>query len=157
VLAVGRLSRAAVFAGATLGGACWTSSTPAKTTPVEDRKVTPIDVDTAVARGTIRGTVRDAANGGPLAGVRVFLVQENGASQQGITDERGEYVFSGLEPANYVVRYQPNHLRQSPTEVSVTLEPEAGQRADLSVDLPAPDPGPCCKPYGAPPARRRVV
>ena len=156
MIGVGRLSRAAVFAGATLAGACWTSSTPAKTT-VEDRKVTPIDVNTAVARGTIRGTVRDASSGDPLAGVRVFLVQESGASQQGLTDERGEYVFSGLEPANYVVRYQPNHLRQAPTEVSVTLEPEAGQRADLSVHMPAPDVGPCCKPYGAPPARRRVV
>ena len=33
----------------------------------------------------------------------------------------------------------------------------AMQHMDLVVPYEEPDRGPCCKPYGAPPARRRVV
>lgn len=157
-MTAGRLSRAAVFAGATLAGACWTSSSPQQTTPIEEKQGPVEAKPSAVAPGEIRGVVRNGASGAALAGFRVLLrSNETGASQQGLTDQNGEYVFSGLPAGSYVVSYQPNHPRQGPTEVSVTLAADAGQRADIAVYFPEPDRGPCCKPYGAPPARRRIV
>ena len=151
-----RLGRAAIFAGATAVTGCWTSSTKAHDTNTVEHK-TVETTPAAVPPGSIRGVVRNGETGQPLAGFAVTLVAEAGAVQQGVTDQKGEYVFTGLEPGNYTVTYQPSHPRQPPAEVPVTLHPEQGERADLSIVFPAPDRGPCCKPYGAPPARRRIV
>lgn len=142
-----------MFAGATLVG-CWSGSTK-QTDTVEHKQV---EVKPGpVPPGTIRGVLKNGANGQPLAGYQVTLQAENGASQEGTTDQRGEYEFTGLEPGNYMIRYPATQPRQRPSEVAVTLHPEQGERADLSIYFPAPDRGPCCKPYGAPPARRRIV
>jgi hypothetical protein len=145
-----------VFAGATLAGACWTSSAP-RTTPVEqDRRVVETK-ESAIAAGSIRGFVRDGATGAPLAGIAVMLHGDDGRAMRGISDENGEYVFAGLPPGTYTITYQPNHPRHAPTNVTVTLTGDTGQRADLSIFVPAPQQHNIPMPYGAPPARRRIV
>jgi hypothetical protein len=151
-----RLGRAAIFAGATLT-ACWSGST--KSNPIEHKQVDkPVETAPgAPAPGSIRGIVRDSRTNQPLPNFRITLVQESGATQDAVSDRNGEYVFTGLEPANYTVTYQSNHPRQPAVERPVTLQPEQGERADITVYFPEPDRGPCCKPYGAPPARRRLV
>lgn len=130
-----------------------------RTTPIEDnaqqRATDP--APPAVAPRTIRGFVRDVDTGEPLPGVLVSLHAGDGDYRESWTDDRGEYVFVDLEPGTYTVAYVPRHPRDSGTEVQVTLAEGAGQRADLEIEAPRPDLGPCCKPYGAPPARRRVV
>lgn len=157
-LPVARLSRATVFAGAALAGACWTSSAP-RTTTVEDKTHERVEEPTPkpVAPGTIRGVLRDLTTRAVLANTPVTLHTDDGMQRRSVTDDRGEYVFTDLPPGTYIIAYDPMHPRQSPTLIQVTLADGVGQRADLEVYVPSSDPGPCCKPYGAPPARRRVV
>jgi hypothetical protein len=160
VAAPGRLGRAAVFAGATLAGtACWTDAPAPRTTPIEHRH------DNAwaakhddLAPGTIRGVIRDANNGHPLPGFPVELRSADGRiSQQAMSDQYGAYVFTGLTPGAYVVEHQSGNPRQAPMRVEVSLSVDAGQRVDIPVYMQPIDKGACCKPYGAPPARRRIV
>jgi hypothetical protein len=83
------------------------------------------------------------------------------------TNERGEFQFLDLAPGSYTLIADPGYENARPQDgpvmqmpVVVQLEPNANERRDLSVVKPppyVPDTGPCCKPYGAPPARRRVV
>jgi hypothetical protein len=151
-----RLGRAAIFAGATLT-ACWTGSSPRKDDTIEHKQGVVEQKPGAIPPGTIRGTLRNAANGQPLSGYQIILVSDSGQSQTAVTDPNGEYAFTGLQPANYTVSYEPKNPHQDSAEHPITLQPEAGERADLSILIPPPDRGPCCKPYGAPPARRRIV
>ena len=161
----GRLSRAAVFAGATLTsaaltGACWTGSAPPTTTPVDDTQTQgPVEANpAAIPAGTIRGVVRNHATAAPVIGVRVMLrADATGALMQGLTDEHGEYVFSGLAPGSYTITNQPNHPRQAPVQISVELPADTGARGDFAIAVPAPNHSNIPMPYGAPPARRRVV
>jgi hypothetical protein len=160
VASPGRLGRAAVFAGATLAGtACWTDAPAPRTTPVDTRH----HDDWAakhddLAPGTIRGTLRNGASGQPLPGYPVTVRSRDGQTvQDAVTDQYGAFVFTGLMPGEYTVMHQPNNPHHSVSQIQVTLSVDAGQRVDLPVYVPPPDRGPCCKPYGAPPARRRIV
>jgi hypothetical protein len=156
VLSAARLGRAAIFAGATLT-ACWSGSKKQNEHEQVDTTTTTRPASGPVAVGTIRGIVRDSRTNQPIARFGVTLTREDGATQRAATDNNGEYVFTGLEPANYTVGYPPTHPRERPNERPITLQPEQGERADITVYFPEPDRGPCCKPYGAPPARRRLV
>lgn len=153
----GRLGRAAVFAGATVAGsACWSQAQPQPRDHTVERDT--VDVKPGpLAAGTIRGFVRDGATGRVLPSFEVTLMGPDGSIAYAISDRYGEYVFANLPPGEYIVQYPAPHPRQSPLEMPVTLGTDKGQHADLTVYLPEPDRGPCCKPYGAPPARRRVV
>ena len=152
--AAARLGRAAIFAGATVASACWTSSSGSHDTTVENK---PVDTKTGpIAPGTIRGSVLNQ-NRAYVPNFPVTLQSESGAEMHTTTDAHGEFEFRGLEPGNYTVFYQPNNPRQTPAMTAVTLHPEQGERADLVIYPEPVDRGPCCKPYGAPPARRRIV
>ena len=74
------------------------------------------------------------------------------------TDANGEFVFRDLPPGTYGIVFQepdrPNS-NMNMTEVAVTagaITEARGMYEPIPVDT-----GPCCKPYGAPPARRRIV
>lgn len=152
-----RLGRAAVFAGATLAGtACWTDKPAPRTTPIEhSRRVD--DKTSALAPGTIHGVIRDARTGQPLPGFPVMLRSGGAVTQSTTSNQYGEFVFTGLTPGDYVLEHQPNNPHQGPSQIDVSLSVDAGQQVDLPVYQPEPDRGACCKPYGAPPARRRLV
>jgi carboxypeptidase family protein len=154
-LAAARLGRAAIFAGATITSGCWTSSSSSArdTTVQKQEQVAP---NPGIPPGTIRGVVRDQ-NGAYVPNFPVVLEAENGTTINATTDAHGEFEFRGLEPGNYTVSYQPNNPRQTRATAAVTLQPEQGERAELTIYPPPIDRGPCCKPYGAPPARKRLV
>jgi hypothetical protein len=145
-----------VFAGATLAGtACWTETKTARTTPIEQ---THVDTKpTTPPPGTIRGVVRNADNGQPLAGLSVMILLRDGNTIYATSNAKGEYEFTKLPPGEYTVEYASGDPRQRPQGVRVTIPETTGVYADVNVLLARPDPGPCCKPYGAPPARRRFV
>ncbi|HEU4610710.1 MAG TPA: carboxypeptidase-like regulatory domain-containing protein [Kofleriaceae bacterium] len=154
-LPVGRVGRAAVFAGATLATTgCWTSAPPPRTTPVEH--VEAVHADSPLPVGTIRGVVRDSG-GTLLSGYTVYLRWPSGETRATTSNANGEYVFGGLPPGRYAVEYRTGDPRQPPASLPVELTTDTGARRDLEIFfVPYPDTA-CCKPYGAPPARRRIV
>ena len=185
--AAGRLSRAAVFAGATLAG-CYTSASTPQPPPPDDHHEhevvvqpppPPVDagpfsqpppdasttVQQPVASNELRGRVTVAPDGHPLVRHEVRLFAQGQQARTTHTDRSGEYVFQGLPAGTYnlvVDQLPPNNPRQSPRPPirrQVHVADGASARADVTVHAPPPviDRGPCCKPYGAPPARRRVV
>jgi len=155
VVPLGRLSRAAVFAGATLAGACWTSSSAPRETPIEHELVE--TKPSPPTPGTIRGVVRNGANGQPLPGFTIILQLDSGEIRYATSDQQGVYTFVNVAPGTYALSYQTNTRQGLAVSGQVTLGADAGAQQDVSVTFPEPDRGPCCKPYGAPPARRRIV
>jgi hypothetical protein len=167
----GRLSRAAVFAGA---AACYTNPAPAQqittppppppdnTTTVQEQQqfAQPPDdaaTATATANGTIEGTLFDA-NHRPENGTWLVCRGQNGGELRVQTDANGHYKFADLPPGNYEIE-TPWHGNPNAAPPARRVQVAAGQtaRVDLTLYSPPVDRGPCCKPYGAPPARRRVV
>jgi protocatechuate 3,4-dioxygenase beta subunit len=149
------VGRAAVFAGATLATTgCWTSAPPPRTTPVEH--VEAVHAEPRLPAGTIRGLVHDGS-GTPLSGYNVYLKWPSGETRATTSNANGEYVFGGLPPGAYTVEYRTGDPRQPPASISIELSADTGVRHDLEINfVPYPDTA-CCKPYGAPPARRRIV
>jgi hypothetical protein len=155
LVTAGRLGRAAVFAGATLAStACWTDAkTP--TTPIDHKQSDA--KPTTPPPGTIRGVIRNAETGEALAGMSLMIRLSDDNTIYATSNDKGEYEFNKLPPGKYLVEYELGNPRERPHGVSVTLGEDTGVTANVTVLFPAPDRGPCCKPYGAPPARRRVV
>jgi hypothetical protein len=140
-----------VFAGATLAG-CWTDAKPAQTTTLEHKQV-----DAQPSRGTIRGVIRNQETGAPLPGLSLTIYVTDATPIYATSNAAGEYEFKNLPPGEYTIEYQGDDDRSPPQGIRVKLGDDVGALADVHVLLPAPDRGPCCKPYGAPPARRRIV
>lgn len=129
----------------------------------------PPDASTAtqqpVASGSLFGRVTVGPNGRPHARGIVRLFAQGQKTRTTYTNADGEFVFEGVPEGVYelvVDQPRPNHPRQSPPPpVFKKVQIAAGVRAEVDVAVQPPtvriDRGPCCKPYGAPPARRRVV
>jgi Carboxypeptidase regulatory-like domain len=159
---VGRLTRAAVFAGAAGCATAPVYKAPPPPPPIEYPVTTPPAPAPGLA--TVSGVVRQ--EGARRANVPVYLHSENGRRETRSND-KGEFVFADLAPGRYSIVADPGYRNHRPQDglvsqmpVDVVLAPDANERHDLAVVGPAPyepDRGPCCKPYGAPPARRRVV
>jgi hypothetical protein len=181
----GRLSRAAVFAGA---AACYTSAPIEQTTPpppppppphetVEQVQGDPPPDDVAVddphqhqqqqfsqppppppppavTPGHIAGKV---VMGKHAQAYRHVEVRGNGVHLTATTEPDGTFAIRDLPPGSYQVVVPPNHPRHSPITQVVTITSGATSKITIAMPTPVPDRGPCCKPYGAPPARRRVV
>lgn len=145
---VGRISRAAVFAGLT---ACWTSSKPTAAEPAPgDPQV--VDKVTPGEPGMLSGVITDG-NGAPLPSATVELHDANGKVAAVNTNERGAYHFN-VPTGDYqlVLEYAGDDrggTAQKPVTVRATTQ--------LDVALPLWVRAPTPMPYGAPPARRRVV
>jgi len=71
--------------------------TPWQNTPPRDRVVT------AIANGTVRGTVTAAASGNPLHRVQITLVGSAQSPRPAVTNTRGEYEIAGVPPGTYTV------------------------------------------------------
>ena len=153
----GAVTRAAVFSA--LAG-CWTGNAPAEqTTTVEHKTETHEQTKPPAASGTIEGTVTDSSSGGPVSYAQVTLVETNAVAQ---TDAQGNYKFEGVAPGKYTIRVQAraNNPRMGGAfaQASVVLG-DTGARADVQVAMPVYhyNPNQAPMPYGAPPARKRVV
>jgi hypothetical protein len=152
----GRFSRAAVFAGL----ASCTSNPPqrAESPPPPDevalKQPPPAPpVDAKVSPGSIRGTVRDHA-GNPVG----YFALQLDRTRSVATDAQGNFAFDDVPPGRYQITMRPSD-RPADNAEHHDVEVKAGAITRTEIRLPAPvvDPGPCCKPYGAPPARRRIV
>jgi len=119
----------------------------------------------------LRGRVLDRRTGGPLAGA---VLEARGPDHKLTrTDSHGEFVFQGLAPGAYhVTLRRPASARILGANHAIQLADGVPQQLNLVVDVqPRVDPDldrerhyqnhPCdngvCAPYGAPPARRRLV
>ncbi|HEY5920656.1 MAG TPA: carboxypeptidase-like regulatory domain-containing protein [Kofleriaceae bacterium] len=115
--------------------------------------------------GEIVVRVRDS-NGGEVGRVEVWLYDRNGKREQQVAPS-GTLRFRRLPADRYRLRITLTPATpQSPMNQQVRIVDLAdGQREVVNIMIPPPRPvrdpdfdrGPCCKPYGAPPARRRVV
>lgn len=167
-----RLSRAAVFAGA---AACYTSPPPPQgpPPPPPDNTV-PTDTTgtgtfaqpppdggsstTAQALGVIDGVARDGGMQAPIPHAMITLVG-TGLQLHTTADDRGRFAFHDLPAGQYQIVLQDpgGNPRQPPPARIVQLAAGGTEHVILNKPPYVPDRGPCCKPYGAPPARRRVV
>lgn len=148
--ALGRISRAAVFASAV--GCAKTAPPPAQPSPTEPRFAVPPANESASVRGVV------TAGGVPVNGMRVTL-EPLGASvrRSTRTDANGAYAFDDVPVGRYRVAPVTNERRPPP---SADLDLTANARLEQNFQLPAAAPVDHhheAKPYGAPPARRRVV
>lgn len=169
-----RMSRAAIFAA--LSG-CYTSSPPPQGPPPppppphEDQGpqqfATPPDTrppdetaPVASARGRIEGVVTASDGSGPMQQLHVQLSSTEQppriAQRATTTDASGHYAFDQLPPGQYLleVGYR-NHPRRPPPQRRITLAQDATQKVDVSYYIAPHSNVPM--PYGAPPARRRIV
>lgn len=160
-----RLSRAAAFAGAALAG-CWSNSpepqSPTQTTHTEETQTTQqkfAEPPPVVATSRIEGVVTDGATGTPRANSIVRLVRrapgESPATMVASTDANGRYVFEKLAAGDYIVTFQLQTPRAAPIQVLVKLGIGDTQTANGTVAGFVPSNIPT--PYGAPPARTRIV
>ncbi len=100
----------------------------------------------------------DAQTGQPVAGARVSL----DGRQSATTDYNGHYRFTAVPPGTHQISVstQGNRPHGGGAYAAVTIVVNAAlARADVQIVLPTPtfDPNSIPKPYGAPPARRRLV
>jgi hypothetical protein len=168
---LGKVTRAAVFASVSASAACWSNSPATSTTtsdgsgnvsnhsggsavPAEDVSIPP----PRPGMVSIGGICRDGATGQPLAGVNVELIPGVGAGKRGVkSDARGRYAVDDLAPGDWNVRFwgPRDAQRMAPPSQFVTLKAGESKRIDGNVDNR--DWSNVPMPYGAPPARRRVV
>ena len=83
------------------------------------------------ARGTIRGTVTDAAGGQPLAAAQVAVV---GTAYGAQTDAEGRFTITGVSPG--VVRLQATRIGYSPQLVE-NVRVSLGQPASVAIAMQA--------------------
>ena len=157
----GPATRAAVFSA--LAG-CWTGNTPAEQTTTVEHKTETHEQQKSppppAAAGTIEGTVTDSNSGAPLSYAQVTLVEANRVAQ---TDAQGHYTFDGVAPGTYTIRVLARsgnpRAGGAYAQASVVIGDTGGARADVQVAVPVYhyNPHQAPMPYGAPPARRRIV
>lgn len=148
---LGRVSRAAVFASAT--SACWTGNGPATDTTTVSNKV-----EASATSGIITGRVVDATNNRKMAGVVVEIYPVTGGDPKRVTtDSSGRYRVADLPAGDYQVIFRgpQQNPRMAPYPNNVKVA--AGQTVTLDNAYQPYDPSNIPMPYGAPPARRRVV
>ncbi len=171
--AVGRISRAAIFAGL---AACSPSVPPhvhATPRPTPPNPAIVQQFETAPAPASGKASIRGFAyrDGQPLSNVRIRASGDQ-SDLETTTGPHGEYTFVDIAPGNWTLAldadaYDAHRYSRRPQDTpmghppeTIVVSPDENRRYDVTIyspPLPEPDRGPCCKPYGAPPARRRIV
>lgn len=160
-----RLTRAAIFASTVLAvPACWSSSAP-KQTPIDNTSAgsgsgqAADDVPSPKAgTGTIIITVVDSNTGNAVPGRWVRLVGgQSPANQQVATDADGNATFANVPPGTYQAQSHDGNPRHSPSSLTVRVEPDEVSQQTMTVSIPTYNSHNVPMPYGAPPARRRIV
>jgi hypothetical protein len=88
------------------------------------------------------------------------VLEGNTTTLSATTDADGKFVFANLAPGSYQVRLVDGKGNAYQGLMPQTVAVTAGQAVQVVMQVPrpyVPVREPCCKPYGAPPARRRVV
>jgi hypothetical protein len=112
----------------------------------------------APGTGTIVITVVDSNTGNAVPGRWVRLVGDKSpANQQVATDANGNATFANIPPGTYRVQSHDGHPRHSPSTITVHVEADQSSQETMTVYVAPSNPNNIPMPYGAPPARRRVV
>jgi len=144
---LGRVTRAAVFAGA-VGAAGCGASVPK---PHYDQMTSPASA--TGESGEVRGRI--TRHTGEPAQTTVYLVTDivGTRSPSTTTDGNGYYRFDDIPAGEYEIRVSGSKHR-----VRIVVRPAQAVVLDVAQDEPPKvDTRHMAKPYGAPPARRRVV
>ena len=152
IVHIGRTSRAMIFAGAI-------AVAPIGCGPRVEYETIQAPGGAVMTNGQVKGRVVNH-NGTPAAGYAVSLYGEalraltNGADSITVgADGNGNFVFNDVPPGAY-------HVTTHGTGDRPRIDVRAGEAAIVTLELDKPpkvDPRHMAKPYGAPPARRRVV
>ncbi len=165
-----KLTRAAIFAA--LSSGCYTSNPPPEgppppPPPPHDQQVTneqtfadppppPPPPPATAANGSVAGTVTASDGSGPMNHLPITLTGPNGTQRSTNTDANGRYVFDRLAPGSYTLTFgYSNHPRRRPPQQGVIVKQDAAATVNFTYYIAPPSNVPM--PYGAPPARRRVV
>jgi hypothetical protein len=163
---LGKLTRAAIFAGAAACGSTTpaSQSTPAAPPAVPHDAATAPAADAATAArpmpdrqhlGTLRGRITRA--GQPLGNtpLRAIRLETPGFVRDSSTDADGAYSFDDLPIGTYRLEILVASIRDGWRDIGV---PEGVVTTlDIDASVIVHERVPEAKPYGAPPARRRVV
>jgi uncharacterized protein YfaS (alpha-2-macroglobulin family) len=108
--------------------------------------------------GHLEGTLTDLGRGTPVANMQIQLVRNDGKQLSTTTDQTGHYVFDDVEPGDYRIEWDiNNNPRHSPRVLRTTIAAGAQVTLDLTVSYPTYQQHTVPMPYGAPPARNRIV
>ncbi|NVB79989.1 MAG: hypothetical protein HOV81_16455 [Kofleriaceae bacterium] len=158
-----RWSRIAVLAGALALPGCWREKPAAQPpAPVEHTTTTEAPVEQSfprVATAKITGIVTNTRTSSPLVGDLVYLVGPDGDERHVATDENGRYEFGSLVAGDYFLRVHVDAHRQQDENVKTAgdrITVKVGETVEHDVSTYRMDPR-AKMPYGAPPARSRVV
>lgn len=165
IIAVARLTRSAVFAGASLASGCFVDRAPPPATPPQEQAPPPARGDHDHARsgasiGTIHGVVSNVATGQPVGQIWIqitpdpYHAEDHARNKDAITDDRGSYAIE-LPPGNYRLSVRNAHPRQPPPDRLITLRSGESLSVDFTITIAPPAAMPM--PYGAPPRRRRLA
>ena len=163
---IGAFSRAAVFAGLALASpACWTGGNQPATSTTQTTQTSQTTADGTgspegnkpdVTTARVEGIVTNSRTGQVLVGYAVAIRPTKAAATQATaTDANGHYAFAKLPAGDYQLQFGQPMPRRPPTVVGVTLHVGEAKRHDQAVFIPEPSNIPM--PYGAPPARERIV
>src|SRR5688572_1297622 len=85
------------------------------------------------ASATLSDSITDL-NGALIAGVKITATQTaTGVKRDTVTSDEGLYVFSNMEPGDYVLRFEAKGFTTKITKTPVTLK--VGQTATLNIPL----------------------
>lgn len=145
--------------------ACFSSSAP-KQTPIDnttqgsgnDQAADDIPPP-AAGMGTVIITVVDSNTGNAVPGrfVRLVASQAGPANQQVATDANGNATFANLPPGTYQAQYHDGNPHHSPSSLTVRVDADEISQQTMTIFVPTYNSHSVPMPYGAPPARRRVV
>lgn len=160
-----QLTRAAIFATALASPACWTGNASVAPNDVETKHGAPNDVGT---KQVVADPPTDPDMGNvvlvvvankstPISGRSVYLRGSGQPPREGRTDGSGVVTFLKLPPGNYSYETHDGHPRHGPEVGSVVVTAGQTARATIDVYVQPYNPHATPMPYGAPPARRRMV
>jgi hypothetical protein len=163
-----RWSRIAILAGALALPACGGAKpaaqppVPAENTAAQRESSAPTPVEPSVPReatAKITGIVTNTRTQGPLVGDLVYLIGPDGEERHVATDDTGRYEFGSLVAGEYLLRVHVDAGRMSDEDVKNAgdrITVKVGETVEHDVSTYRMDPR-AKMPYGAPPARSRVV
>jgi hypothetical protein len=146
----GRLSRAAIFAGAALvAPACGPSTHPASTTSNSAP-------DTRAGTGRLTGTLTNARTRLPAPDEGIGI-RRGSFERTTTTAADGTYSFDDLPVGEYEIVFPGLHRRDDDDDRRTQVTIKRGEVTVVDRAIVPYDPNAAKMPYGAPPVRRRIV
>lgn len=152
-----RWTRIAIVAGLALPACGGAKPAPQPPAQVENTTTPPVEPSVPrAATAKITGIVTNTRTSGPLVGDLVYLIGPDGDERHVATDETGRYEFGSLVAGDYEVRVHEDTRRGNVTTPGYRITVKVGETVEHDMQTFRMDPR-VKMPYGAPPARSRLV